>query len=145
VRSTNGAPFALYTGAPAQGRTLECAMPTEPPLGCGSVIHGINFDFDSAVLRPESMPILEKLAEGLADDPSSTISIEGHTSAEGSESYNQSLSERRAQAVVEDLAGRGIAAAKLRAVGHGEGLPIATNEDENGRAMNRRVEVRCAA
>jgi outer membrane protein OmpA-like peptidoglycan-associated protein len=143
VRSTNGAPFAMYTGAPAGERTVECSEPTEPPLGCGSVIHGINFGFDSAELLPESDPVLEKLAEGLADDPSAAISIEGHTSSEGDEAYNTGLSERRAQAVVDDLVSRGIEAGRLTAVGHGEARPIASNDDENGRAMNRRVEVRC--
>ena len=143
VRSTNGAPFALYTGASAQARKVECAEPTEPPLGCGSVIHGISFDFDSAVLRPESAPILEKLAEGLAADAASAISIEGHTSSEGDEAYNQGLSERRAQAVVDDMVARGIDSGRLAAGGHGESVPIASNDTENGRAMNRRVEVKC--
>lgn len=143
VRSTNGAPFALYTGAVAQGRTVECAAPTEPPLGCGSVIQGITFGFDSAVLAPESSTILDKLAEGLAGEPSGRISIEGHTSSEGEEVYNQGLSERRAQAVVDDLVSRGIAADRLSAAGLGESMPIATNDNENGRAMNRRVEVKC--
>jgi outer membrane protein OmpA-like peptidoglycan-associated protein len=146
VRSTNGAPFALYTGAAATGgQTVPCREPPPPPtLGCGSVIHGIAFGFDSAELRPESGPILEKLAAGLAGDASARVSIEGHTSSEGSEAYNRELSERRARSVVEDLAGRGVARARLAAVGHGEAMPIATNNDENGRAMNRRVEVKCA-
>ncbi len=143
VRSANGAPFALYTGAVATNRTVECAERTEPPLGCGSVIQGITFDFDSAVLRPESAPIIEMLAGGLATDPSSNISIEGHTSGEGDEAYNQGLSERRARAVVADLVARGIAGNRLSAVGRGESIPIATNDNENGRSMNRRVEVKC--
>ena len=144
VRSTNGAPFNLYEGVPAQARKVECAEPTDHPLGCGSVIHGISFDFDSAVLRPESAPILGKLAEGLAVDESSRISIEGHTSSEGDEAYNQGLSERRAQAVVGGLVARGIESSRLSAGGHGESLPIASNDTENGRAMNRRVEVKCS-
>jgi len=144
VRSTNGAPFALYTGAVAEDRMLECSEPAEPKLGCGSVIQGISFDFDSAVIRPESAGLMEKLAEGLAAEESTRISIEGHTSSEGDEAYNQGLSERRAQAVADDLANRGIDPGRLVGVGHGESRPVASNDDENGRAMNRRVEVVCA-
>ena len=143
VRSTNGAPFAMYAGAPAANRRVECVEASEPVLGCGSVIHGITFAFDSAVLRPESGPLLEKLADGLASDPTARISIEGHTSSEGEEGYNQDLSERRAQAVVNELVARGIDAGRLSATGHGELRPMASNRDENGRAMNRRVEVLC--
>jgi len=144
VRSTNGAPFALYAGAAAQGRRVECPEAPQPRLGCGSVIQGFKFDFDSAVLRPESDLILAMLAEGLSHERGTAISIEGHTSAEGDESYNQGLSERRAQAVVDGLVALGVDPARLSAAGFGEGRPIASNDDENGRAMNRRVEVVCS-
>lgn len=144
VRSTNGAPFRLYTGAPTDTDPVpDCDEPDPPVLGCGSVIHGINFDFDSAVIRPESGPVLEELARGLASDASTSVLIEGHTSSEGAEDYNQALSERRARAVVEALIGRGIEGSRLDAAGAGESRPIASNDDESGRAMNRRVEVRC--
>jgi hypothetical protein len=144
VRSTNGGPFRLYTGeeAPA-GSGPECPSPPPVVLGCGSVIHGINFDFDSASIRPESEPVLARLFEGLRGAPSASIAIEGHTSSEGSDEYNLRLSERRAQAVVANLVGRGIPASRLAAVGVGEKRPIAGNDDESGRSLNRRVEVRC--
>ena len=71
------------------------------------------------------------------------VLIEGHTSSEGGTTYNQRLSERRAQAVVADLIQRGIAASRLSALGIGEARPIASNNDENGRSLNRRVEVHC--
>ncbi|MCK6530379.1 OmpA family protein [Myxococcota bacterium] len=143
VRSTNGAPFAPYTAEAADPGGLKCSIPGEPVLGCGSVVHGIAFDYDSAAIRPESGPVLALLYEGLKADPSSRVLIEGHTSSEGGEAYNQALSERRARAVVEDLARRGIAPTRLRAGGAGESRPIAPNTDESGRSMNRRVEVRC--
>ena len=144
VRSTNGAPFRLYT-APAVpiGKGSSCPTPPAPALGCGSIIHGIQFAFDSAEIRQGSATLLDELFKGLQSDSSKSIVIEGHTSSEGSEAYNQSLSERRARAVVDDLVRRGLAASHIRAAGLGEGRPIATNSDESGRSINRRVEVRC--
>jgi outer membrane protein OmpA-like peptidoglycan-associated protein len=143
VRSTNGGPFRLYVAPVAAKGTKSSCETVKVSLGCGSIIHGINFDFDSAVLRKDAEPVLAALFDGLKNDKSASISIEGHTSGEGATEYNQSLSERRAKAVVTDLTKRGIAAARLAAVGVGEARPIASNNDENGRAMNRRVEVVC--
>jgi outer membrane protein OmpA-like peptidoglycan-associated protein len=146
VRSTNGAPFRLFNGTAASNvAALRCAEPAAPTLGCGSVIHGIRFDFDSAVLRPESAAIIDNLHTGLARAGAASIVIEGHTSSEGNEAYNQNLSERRAGAVREALIARGIGADLLTATGIGEGRPIANNDDENGRSLNRRVEVRCGS
>jgi outer membrane protein OmpA-like peptidoglycan-associated protein len=112
-------------------------------LGCGSVIHGITFGFDSAEIRPDSEPVLAALYDGLRADSSAAIVIEGHTSSEGSDAYNQRLSERRAEAVVADLVARGLPKNRVGATGLGEGRPIAPNTDESGRSLNRRVEVHC--
>ena len=87
--------------------------------------------------------MINELSAGLTNERHPTIVIEGHTSSEGSETYNQSLSERRANSVRDALIERGIPAESLSAAGIGEGRPIATNEDENGRSLNRRVEVHC--
>jgi outer membrane protein OmpA-like peptidoglycan-associated protein len=122
---------------------FECGQPAPPTLGCGSIIHGITFDFDSAAIRPESSPVLAELYKGLAADTRSRMVIEGHTSSEGTEDYNLRLSERRAQAVVADLVSRGLAGARVSAAGLGESRPIASNNDESGRSLNRRVEVKC--
>jgi OmpA-OmpF porin, OOP family len=144
VRSTNGGPFRLYTVARAPaGANVDCADPAPPTLGCGAVIHGINFDFDSATIRPESTAVLQELFAGLKADTSAKIVIEGHTSSEGTEDYNRRLSERRANAVVADLVRRGLAVGRLSGAGIGEARPIASNNDESGRAMNRRVEIHC--
>ena len=143
VRSTNGGPFAVYFGEPAApGAAPRCPALT-PALGCGSVIHGINFDVDSAVIRPDAAPVLERLFAGLHSDASAAVVIEGHTSSEGAETYNQQLSERRAQAVVSDLVRRGIRTARLSAIGLGEARPMASNDSESGRSLNRRVEIHC--
>lgn len=122
---------------------MKCPAPVAPALGCGSIIHGIQFDFDSAVIRPDSESVLAALFKGLSGDRSASIVIEGHTSSEGTNDYNQRLSERRAQAVVDDLAKRGIDRKRLKAAGLGETRPIAGNNDESGRSLNRRVEVKC--
>jgi len=144
LRSTNGAPFRLFTGTTTTNTAaLRCTQPAAPALGCGAVIHGIAFDFDSAALRPESTAILDELHAGLAGADAARIVIEGHTSSEGGETYNQGLSERRAAAVRTALVTRGIGADRLAAAGVGEARPIASNDDDSGRSLNRRVEVHC--
>ena len=144
VRSSNRGPFRLYTvGATPPGTVAGCPPPPPPALGCGSIVHGITFAFDSAEIRPESAGVLEELFGGLRADPSAKILIEGHTSNEGTDEYNQRLSERRAQAVVADLVRRGLAKDRLSGTGIGESRPIASNNDESGRSLNRRVEVKC--
>jgi outer membrane protein OmpA-like peptidoglycan-associated protein len=134
----------MYTGPRApEGTKPICVAPAPPKLGCGSIIHGITFDFNSAAIRADSEPVLTRLYDGLRTDRSASIVIEGHTSSEGTSEYNQSLSERRARAVVADLVRRGMERARLSPSGAGETRPIATNDDESGRSLNRRVEVRC--
>jgi len=144
LRSTNGAPFKIYTGpiAPA-GTKTRCREHAPPRLGCGAVIHAINFDFDSAKIRPDSKAVLDDLFAGLRSDPAKAIVIVGHTSSEGTEVHNHELSKARAQAVVADLVARGLPKARITAAGRGPREPIAPNTDETGRAMNRRVEVEC--
>lgn len=145
LRSTNGAPFApLDAARDGAGGMPPCDAPRTPSLGCGSVLHGLPFDFDSSRLRPESNTVLDALHSGLAAASGARVRIEGHTSSEGDSAYNLRLSGQRAQAVVEALVQRGIARTQLVAVGAGETRPIAPNDDETGRAINRRVEVHCA-
>jgi outer membrane protein OmpA-like peptidoglycan-associated protein len=145
VRSSNGAPFRIYTAGVAPKEThTGCSRPEQVTLGCGSIVYGIQFDYDSAEIKAESEQVLTELYRGLNDSAVNSILIKGHTSAEGSESYNQGLSERRAQAVVESLVRRGLDSNRVSAAGMGENEPIATNEDEAGRILNRRVEVECS-
>lgn len=143
VRSTNGAPFRVYDGAPSTGGPV-CAQPAEQSaLGCGDTVYGIGFDFDSDAIRPASAPVLDDLFAGLSADPATSIQIIGHSSAEGAADYNRDLSQRRAAAVVAALAARGLDATRMTALGRGEDEPIASNADEAGRSLNRRVEIRC--
>lgn len=143
LRSTNGAPFRDYNGAPSD-KTPVCLTPEPPKLGCGAVVHGIGFDFDSDVLRPDSAPILQAMFEGLSAEGDARVSIVGHSSSEGAEDYNRDLSERRAASVVAALVKLGFDAGRISAAGMGEDDPIASNDDEAGRSLNRRVEVVCA-
>lgn len=100
---------------------------------------GILFDFDSDRIRPESTPTLQQILSTLEDHGDLALTIEGHTDSSGEEDYNQSLSARRAQAVVAWLVGEGIDGGRLDAVGKGETEPAADNASEAGRQQNRRV------
>jgi len=143
LRSANGAPFKPYDGDAVDGPSV-CPAPEPPRLGCGSVIHGIGFDYDSDAIRPASRPLIERLHAGLAGEGAARIEIVGHASSEGAAEYNRGLSQRRAQSVVAALVGLGLDGGRLSATGRGEDEPIASNDDEAGRSLNRRVEVRCA-
>lgn len=144
LRSDNGAPFRMYGGpVAADGTPPPCGQPAEATFGCGDIVHGIHFAFDSAELLPSSGPVLDALADGLRAETRAVV-IEGHTSTEGTTAYNDDLSNRRAAAVVAALVERGVSAPALTAVGRGESTPIAREDTEAGRALNRRVEVHCA-
>lgn len=103
-------------------------------------LNNIFFDFDKADLKPESIPELNKLVNLLNDYPVIRVEVGAHTDARGSDDYNQALSERRAQSVVTWLIGQGISAGRLVSRGYGETKPVADNETDEGRALNRRVE-----
>lgn len=103
---------------------------------------GILFDFDSSQLRPEARANLADLAEVLGERREDyELMIAGHTDSVGSDDYNQSLSERRAQAASDYLTGQGIPPSRMSLVGLGESEPVTTNETAAGRQQNRRVEV----
>ena len=107
-------------------------------------VYGIYFDFGSAKLRPESDPVLKRIAGFLQENPDKKLSIKGHTDNIGNEKANQLLSETRAKSVVEALIGLRVNPAVLAATGFGATKPIGDNKTINGRAQNRRVTVRVA-
>ncbi len=100
----------------------------------------IYFEFDKTELMPRSFVELKKLLHLLRDNPALQIAIIGHTDAVGSDTYNQVLSESRAQAVMDYLTANGIALSRLRTTGKGSLHPIASNDTDEGRQLNRRVE-----
>lgn len=105
-------------------------------------IYGILFDFDKADIKPESGPQLQAIAELLSGQPQLRLMVTGHTDNQGGADYNRDLSERRANAVIAALqANYGIEAGRLAARGMGFSEPVASNDDEAGRALNRRVEL----
>lgn len=103
---------------------------------------GITFDFDSASVRPEFRRTLDQVADTLGRYEQTYVDVYGHTDSVGSDAYNQTLSERRASAVASYLTSRGVQSARLATRGFGESEPIASNETEEGRAENRRVEIK---
>lgn len=102
---------------------------------------GLLFDVDSTAIRPQVQGDLAAVARNLIAYPESTVDVVGHTDATGSDTYNQDLSERRAQAVAGVLVQQGVAPLRVQAIGRGETQPVATNDTPEGRQQNRRVEV----
>jgi len=114
-----------------QGDSLLLVMPAN-----------VTFAFDSADIAPGFSSTLSDVATTLRNNPQTYIQVHGHTDSRGTDAYNQDLSERRAQSVVNFLTRQGIMPERLYWQGHGETQPIASNETESGRQMNRRVELR---
>jgi outer membrane protein OmpA-like peptidoglycan-associated protein len=102
---------------------------------------GLLYDFDSDRIRAEAAQNLRNLSASLDKYPNTDLLIVGHTDAQGADSYNWDLSERRSRSAADYLAGQGVTRARLRTAGRGETEPIATNDSDAGRQQNRRVEV----
>ncbi|HNT70837.1 MAG TPA: OmpA family protein, partial [Bacteroidales bacterium] len=120
---------------------IKLEMEVQPiEVGMHYRLHNIYFAFNSADILSSSQKVLDEFIVFLNDHPTMTISIEGHTDNVGSDEFNLILSENRAKAVYNYLVNNGIDADRLQYKGFGETAPIATNETEEGRAMNRRTE-----
>ncbi|MDD1611825.1 MAG: OmpA family protein, partial [Methylococcaceae bacterium] len=105
------------------------------------VLKGVNFQYDSAELTPNSTTILDGVVESLLAYPQKNdIEVQGHASSEGTDAYNMRLSQRRSESVVEYLKSKGVTN-RLIAQGYGETRPIADNSTEAGRSENRRIEL----
>lgn len=102
---------------------------------------GLLFDFDSANIQGAAEENLTEFATTMEDFEGSNILIVGHTDSKGSEEYNQKLSERRAQSAADFITRQGISSDRIETAGRGESEPVASNETEEGRRQNRRVEV----
>lgn len=137
--SENGKVYKIIAGRRYRMRGLRVISDADIVPRAGALI---NFDFDSASIRPESHALLDEFGKalkgGLLDV---TFMIVGHTDSKGSDVYNQSLSEARAQSVADYLNTRhGVSNSSLLVKGAGESRPIASNDSEQGRSKNRRVE-----
>ncbi|HPQ80683.1 MAG TPA: OmpA family protein [bacterium] len=122
--------------------------PPPPPVQVDAIVEEkiiitqkIHFEFDRAVIRPVSYPIVDDVADLLRRNPQiRRVRVEGHTDWIGSDAYNQKLSENRARAVRDYLIQKGVEPSRLEAVGYGESRPVADNNTVQGRARNRRTE-----
>ncbi len=104
--------------------------------------NSITFGFDSSNVRSEFNGTLSDVAHVLNQYPETNVEVLGHTDNVGNDSYNKTLSEKRAQAVTTKLINNGVNSNRLYVNGRGESEPVATNDTESGRAQNRRVEVK---
>ena len=116
-------------------------------VGCPEVgeklisLQGVNFDTNRATIRPDSKGILDNAVKVLNENASVSVRVEGHTDSRGSDAYNQKLSQRRAQAVVDYLVAAGIDPDRLSPVGYGESAPVAPNDTAENMFRNRRVDL----
>lgn len=113
-----------------------------PPVKKKIVLRGVNFDLDKATLRPDAVAILDEAAETLNAEAMVNVLVIGHTDSSGTDAYNQNLSERRAAAVKDYLVSKDVAASRLTTDGKGESDPVEPNDTAEGRAANRRVELK---
>lgn len=120
---------------------MVAAAPAIAPVPKALVLEGVNFESDSATLLASSLAVLDRVAALLKDWPDVRVEVAGYTDSTNTETYNQRLSERRAEAVRSYLMSVGVAADRLTAMGYGESSPIADNGTKDGRQKNRRVEL----
>lgn len=103
---------------------------------------GVTFAVDSSTISPGFQTTLDQIANSMVQYPNSLIDVMGHTDSTGSDQYNLDLSKRRADSVANYLVMRGVSRARIETVGYGEQYPIADNATAEGRARNRRVELK---
>jgi outer membrane protein OmpA-like peptidoglycan-associated protein len=101
----------------------------------------VTFAFDSSNLNSQFYTVLDKVADTLKEYDKTVVEVAGHTDSVGSDAYNQTLSEKRANSVADYLSGHGMQRTRMVTIGAGEGHPVASNDTEEGRAQNRRVEI----
>ena len=115
--------------------------PPPPPVRQKLVLRGVHFDFNKSKIRPGDAAVLDEAASTLKANPNVTINVNGYCDAIGGEEYNLKLSDRRSEAVVNYLVKAGIPSNQLIPHGYGKTDFVATNDTDEGRAQNRRVEL----
>ncbi len=131
----------LLGEAPAPAAPPAPAPEPAPPQEERIVLRGVKFAFDSDEIDRVSAVVLDVVAETLNSRPHVRVVVEGHTDSRGDEAYNQTLSQLRAESVQRYLIGKGVPASRMQARGFGESQPEASNDTDEGRALNRRVEL----
>jgi OOP family OmpA-OmpF porin len=106
------------------------------------VLRGVHFDFNKSNIRPGDAAVLDEVAETLKSNPNVTVYVDGYCDAIGSEQYNLKLSQRRAEAVARYLERHGVDSTRLIPRGYGKTDFVAPNDTDEGRAQNRRVELK---
>lgn len=139
--------FDKCPGTPAGTVVDGSGCPITHPEGMGMGANTatgsvIQFEFDSSVLKTSSYPVLDAVSADLRANSSAKASLEGHASAEGTDAYNMNLSRDRANSVKTYLVNSGVDANRLTVKAFGESRPVASNETEEGRIQNRRVEIK---
>jgi outer membrane protein OmpA-like peptidoglycan-associated protein len=129
-----------------QAKEIEQTVPNAEVIRTGEGIivkfdSGILFDVDKSDLKPNAMTNIQNLATSMKNNPETNILIIGHTDADGSDSYNMSLSQRRARSVKNYAMMQGIESSRVKIEGRGESEPIASNDSTEGKSQNRRVEI----
>ncbi|NGY05739.1 OmpA family protein [Solimonas terrae] len=127
-----------------------CVVPTDGTapnfdgckLGDTLVLRGVNFEFDKSRLTVNAKTLLDQVADALQKRADIKIELDGYTDSKGSDAYNQNLSQHRAVSVKDYLVGRGIADDRITTAGFGEASPVADNNTDEGRELNRRVELK---
>lgn len=114
--------------------------PPDAPAEPNFILDGVNFDTAKATIKPESYPRLDAVVEYMTYKPASRIRIAGHTDNQGNPKANKTLSQKRAEACRDYLAKHGIDKGRIEAVGYGDEQPIASNDTDEGRSLNRRIE-----
>lgn len=131
----NGCPLPVYPSGE------EPVAPVAAVSDAVRVELDVKFDFDKSVVKEGSFADIQSLADFMKQYPQTSTVVEGHTDSVGTDAYNQGLSERRANAVRDVLVNQyGVESARVSSVGHGESQPVADNNTDEGRAINRRVE-----
>jgi OOP family OmpA-OmpF porin len=137
-----GALLGHYICDPVEEPVAQAAPEAPPPSGTQIVeLRGTNFQFNSAKITPEGESILDQAVAVMNKHQAINVRIEGNTDSVGSDAYNMKLGQRRADSVEKYLVAHGISAGRLSTVSFGETKPVASNDTEEGRAQNRRVDL----
>ena len=120
---------------------LENMQAAQTPRGIVLTLDDVLFDTGKAQLKSGAARSIEQIAAFLKENPDRRVQVEGFTDSQGADEYNLELSQSRADAVAMAIIQRGIDAQRVRALGYGEGFPVASNSNAGSRQLNRRVEI----